>query len=98
MSKDSHTCIVPGCHREGRNKLGIRCRVWHDAPTSHGKGKTSALWAPDTDAFLCDEHALGGASITILYEPTNTGETAVRVIAASHIDARSIPIKSGDKS
>jgi hypothetical protein len=94
MKADHHECIVPGCRQEGRNKLGIRCRVWHDGPYTHGKGKTAALWAPDTDAFLCDEHALGGASITILHEPNDSGKTAVRVIAASHVDARTLPIKS----
>jgi hypothetical protein len=26
-------CIVPGCRREGRNRLGVRCRIWHRRPT-----------------------------------------------------------------
>jgi hypothetical protein len=89
-----HPCIVPGCRREGRNKLGVRCRVWHDRPTDHGKSKTGALWAPDADAFLCDEHALGGATITLLYEPDGSGETSIRVIGARHIEPRSIAIKT----
>lgn len=95
-SKTPQACIVPGCRREGRNKLGVRCRVWHDAPTSHGKGKTGALWAPDADAFLCDDHALAGAMITLLYEPDQSKQTTVRVIGARHVEPRSVPIKGGD--
>jgi hypothetical protein len=92
-SKPSHTCIVPGCRREGQDKLGVRCRVWHDGPYRHGKGKTAALWAPDADALLCDEHALGGASITLLYEPDGSKRTTVRVIGAKHVEGRVRPIK-----
>lgn len=56
-----HECIVPGCKREGRNRLGVRCRIAHDGPTLFPeKGKTAALFSPDADAFLCDQHALGG--------------------------------------
>ena len=53
-------CVVPGCANPGKNKLGVRCRVWQEPSPIEGKHKTSALWAPDTDAFLCDEHALEG--------------------------------------
>lgn len=84
---------MPGCRSEGRNKLGVRCRVWHDGPSSHGKGKTAALWAPDADAFLCDEHAMTGASMTLLYEPDASGQTTVRVIGASHTSGRRTAIK-----
>ena len=93
MSEKPYVCIVPGCRSEGRNKLGVRCRVWHDGPYPHGKGKTGALWAPDTDAFLCDEHALGGATMTLLYEPDGSGQTTVRVIGAIHVEGRRKPIK-----
>jgi hypothetical protein len=85
--------VVPGCRAAGRNKLGVRCRVWHDEPTSHGKAKTAALWAPDADAFLCDEHALGGATMTLLYEPDESRETTIRVVGARHVEGRKRPIK-----
>ena len=90
---ETRACIVPGCPREGRNKLGVRCRFWHDKPTRHGKGKTAALWAPDADSFLCDDHALGGATITLLYEPDGSKETTVRVIGAKHVEGRVLPIR-----
>ena len=90
----SHACVVPGCPREGRNKLGIRCRVWHDgtAPIK-GKSKTAALWAPDAEAYLCDQHALGGATITMLLEPDGSKQTTIRVIAATTVEERTTPIK-----
>jgi hypothetical protein len=94
VKDERHSCIVPGCRKDGINKLGVRCRVWHDGPYLHGKGKTGALWAPDADAFLCDEHALGGATITLLYEPDGSKQTTVRVIGAKHVEGRVRPIKS----
>jgi hypothetical protein len=84
-------CIVPGCARPGRNKLGIRCRVWHHGhPT---KGKTAALWAPDAEAYLCDPHAMGGADMTLVFEPNSSGETRIRVIAATTVEERTVPIR-----
>jgi hypothetical protein len=35
---ERHPCIVPGCRAEGINKLGVRCRVWHDGPYPRRKG------------------------------------------------------------
>ena len=86
-------CVVPGCDRPGKHKLGVRCRVSHEPSPIPGKSKTSALWAPDADAFLCDGHALGGAHITLIYEPNDSGETAVKVIGAPHTDDRRTPIR-----
>jgi hypothetical protein len=86
-------CVVPGCKSPGKHKLGVRCRVWHEPSPIAGKSKTSALWAPDSDAFLCDQHALGGAHITLIFEPNDSGETAVKVIAAPYADDRRTPIR-----
>jgi hypothetical protein len=86
-------CVVPGCESPGKHKLGIRCRVWHEPSPIAGKSKTSALWAPDSDAFLCDQHALGGAHITLIFEPNDSGETAVKVIAAPYAGDRRTPIR-----
>jgi hypothetical protein len=86
-------CVVPGCESPGKHRLGVRCRVWHEPSPIPGKTKTSALWAPDSDAFLCDLHALGGAHITLIFEPTDSGETALKVIAAPYSDDRRTPIR-----
>lgn len=86
-------CVVPGCRKEGRNNRGVRCRVWHDdGPYLHGKRKTAALWAPDADAFLCDVHAPGGATMTLLHEPDSSGRSTVRVVGARHMEPRSVRI------
>lgn len=88
MSTFPQPCVVPDCHEEGINKLGIRCRVWHDGPYPHGKSKTGAPWAPEADAFPCDEHALSCGSTTLLYEPDGSKRATVRVMGARHHEGR----------
>ncbi len=61
--------------------------------TTSPRPPTTALWAPDFDAFLCDAHALGGAHITLIYEPNDSGETAIKVIGAPHVDERRTRIR-----
>jgi hypothetical protein len=90
----SSQCVVPGCSQPGRNKLGVRCRVWHDQTNApRGKGKTGALWAPDAEAYLCDQPAMSGAHMTVLFEADNSQETTVKVIAATTVVERKTPIK-----
>ena len=92
--RQNPSCVVPGCGRTGRNKLGVRCRVWHDGPAPiSGKGKTAALWAPDAEEYLCDSHAMDGAHITLLFEPDGSKQTTVRVIAATTVEERTTPIR-----
>jgi len=72
------TCIVPGCPLEAGNNLGIRLR----------RPDTSAIWAPNTEAYVCDQHALSGARVTIIYEPADTGQVEVVVNGAAPAVAR----------
>ena len=69
-------CIVPGCSRSGKNKLGVRLR----------KPDTSAIWSPETDAHVCDTHARSGARLVILYEATNSGR--VEIVTRAVTDAK----------
>lgn len=93
-SATGHECIVPGCKREGRNRLGVRCRIAHDGPSLFPeKGKTAALFSPDADAYLCDQHALSGAHITLLFEPDGSKKTTIKVIAATTVEERTTEIK-----
>jgi hypothetical protein len=62
-------CIVPGCSRSADNALGVRLR----------KPDTSAIWAPQTGAHVCNRHARSGARITLLYEATDTGRVELRL-------------------
>jgi hypothetical protein len=89
-----HRCVVPGCAREGRNKLGVRCLVWHHGKSPMAsKGKTAALWSPDAEAYVCDAHALGGAHITLLFEADDSEEITIKVIGAETVEERTTQIK-----
>ena len=57
-----HDCIVPGCSNPGRHALTLRMR----------RPDTSAVWAPNTQAYFCDEHADCGAEVDILVRPNDT--------------------------
>lgn len=65
------SCIISGCNKEGIHNLGVRCR----------RPDTSAIWAPNTEAFLCDEHAERGMLVTIILEPNNSGQIHTRIIS-----------------
>ena len=55
------TCLV--CGKDAYNALGIRCR----------RANTTAVWAPNLDAYLCDEHVKSGCEMAISYAPTTDG-------------------------
>lgn len=57
-----HNCIVPGCRNEAPHAITLRLR----------RPDTSAMWAPNTDAYLCDEHGNGGAEVELVYRPKRT--------------------------
>jgi hypothetical protein len=65
--------VVPGCPRLAENNLSIRLR----------RPDTSAIWAPNLDAYVCDSHAVSGALLTLLFEPTSNGmvETVVHGVS-----------------
>ncbi len=75
-------CIVPGCHHEAENNLGVRLR----------RPDTSAIWAPNTDAFICDAHAAQGWRITVIMQPTNTGDIETNVFSPGPVIERTTPI------
>jgi hypothetical protein len=68
-ASSSHVCIVPGCQRDAPNNLGVRLR----------KPDTSAIWAPNANAYVCDAHARAGARVTVLYEATDSRRVELRV-------------------
>ena len=57
-------CIIDGCPNNARHRLGVRLR--------RPRGPLTAIWAPDLNANLCDDHAVSGMSIEIILTPTNT--------------------------
>ncbi len=62
-------CIIPGCNNVADHNLGVRLR----------RPDTSAIWAPNTEAYLCDEHAESGLRIQVIIEPTQTGNIETEV-------------------
>jgi len=48
-------CIVNGCQNHASNNFGVRLR----------REDTSAIWAPNTEAYICDVHASSGFDIVV---------------------------------
>lgn len=48
-------CIVNGCQNHASNNFGVRLR----------REDTSAIWAPNTEAYICDFHASSGFNIAV---------------------------------
>ena len=78
-------CIVPGCERDALNNLGVRLR----------RPDTSAIWAPNTEAFVCDVHATSGARINVFYEATEAGDVEISVHGSTHEVTRTTEIRRG---
>ena len=56
-----HECIV--CGRYATIALGVRAR-WSN---------TNAVWAPNLDAYLCEQHATDGCLVEITLTPRIDG-------------------------
>lgn len=52
-------CVIPGCNNLAENNFGVRLR----------RPDTSAIFAPNTDAYVCSEHSIRGLRITVTLEP-----------------------------
>jgi len=61
----TRTCLV--CGEYGSVALGIRARYEN----------TNAVWAPNLDSYLCEQHARSGCVIEITYRPTSDGRVRV---------------------
>lgn len=69
------TCLVPNCPNNAQHNLGIRLR----------RPETTAIWAPNCDAFLCDTHADQGYNIDIKLTPNNTRTITTNVSVAGGV-------------
>ena len=56
-------CIIAGCKNTAPHNFSVRLR----------RPSTRAIWAPNTEAFMCDEHATQGLQVTVVLTPTTTG-------------------------
>ena len=62
-------CIFDGCQNEGANNFGVRLRL----PDG------SAIWAPNTAAYVCDFHAERGMRVTVTLELIGGNEIETNV-------------------
>lgn len=77
-------CIISGCDNSAKNHFGVRLR----------RPETTAIWAPNTHAYLCDDHAADGMKIKVILEPTQTKKIETEVSSLSrHAVTRTTPIK-----
>lgn len=63
------TCIFAGCNQQGVHSIGVRLR----------RPDTSAIWAPNTNAMVCDHHASQGMRITVYVESLDEHVIETRV-------------------
>ena len=65
-------CIVNGCQNHASNNVGVRLR----------REDTSAIWAPNTEAYICDVHASSGFDIVVQLH-TRTDNNIVTHVSAN---------------
>lgn len=53
------TCIISGCTNVATNNFSVRLR----------REDTSAIWAPNTEAYICDHHASTGFDVDVTLTP-----------------------------
>lgn len=91
----THTCVVPDCRAAGRNQIGVRCRIAHSGESPFpGKARTHAIFSVESDAYLCDQHALGGISLALAVSANTSEEAALGVICGDSMsELRTVEIK-----
>lgn len=78
-------CIIPGCRNPADNNFGVRLR----------RADTTAIWAPNTDAYICDQHAVQGLKVNVIFEPTSDGQIQTRISSMQTPSANRItPIRN----
>ena len=75
-------CIIEGCENEGVNNFGVRLR----------RPNTSAIWAPNTEAYICDFHASRGLRVIVFLESTEHSELETIVRSVSQPASRTTRI------
>lgn len=70
-------CLIPNCPNDAIYYLGVRLR----RPANDHRPSGTAIWAPDCDAYLCEEHASQGYSINVQLTPV-ASRTITTVVSA----------------
>lgn len=75
-------CLIPNCQHNATNNIAVRLR----------RSDTTAIWAPNSEAYLCDIHAAQGYTINIVLAPSQGHTITTNVSAGGHIESRTTPI------
>ena len=75
-------CLIPGCQTNATNNIAVRLR----------RADTTAIWAPNSEAFLCDVHAGQGYTINVELIPGQAHTITTNVSAGGHVETRTTPI------
>jgi hypothetical protein len=76
-------CIISGCNNVASHNFSVRLR----------RPDTTAIWAPNTEAYLCDLHAAQGVRIKVFIETTDTGMVETEISSLGRIVTRTTPIQ-----
>ncbi|KAB8041139.1 hypothetical protein GCM43_19005 [Janthinobacterium aquaticum] len=76
------SCIITGCQNPANNHFGVRLR----------RTDTSAIWAPNTEAYICDHHAVVGLRIDVQITPSNDGNITTAISGGGIPAVRTTPI------
>ena len=84
-----HQCLIPGCPNNAPYYLGVRLR----RPRKKGRRSSgTAIWAPNCNAYLCDQHAREGYSINVTLTPLATRDITTNTSAGGALVTRTTPI------
>ncbi len=75
-------CIIAGCRNPATNNFSVRLR----------REDTSAIWAPNTEAFICDEHAACGFNVEVQLSLRQDHQLETAVSAGGTVARRRTPI------
>ena len=85
QGEEQMTCIFDGCNEQGVNTIGVRLR----RPDTN----TTSIWAPNTNAMVCDRHANQGMRVTVHVELLDERVVETRVRAIGRVVERTTHIQ-----
>lgn len=72
------SCIIPGCGNVATNNVSVRLR----------RENTTAIWAPNTDAYICNEHAEHGFTVEVSLSIRQDRQLETVVSAGGQVERR----------
>jgi hypothetical protein len=77
----------------------VRCRVAHDGASPFpNKARTDAIFSIETEAYLCDKHALSGGTFLITFDADDSEDIKVEVLSSRELAKRSKHIKQPNET